>query len=100
MKNFPKMAERIKKARKEAGFTQQEMSEALHVSDKAISSYEVGRATPNVRTLQEISRVTHKPIRYFIEEENDEIVLQVKIKAIEKELEDIKQLLRKRGEAA
>jgi transcriptional regulator with XRE-family HTH domain len=100
MKKFPKLAERIKKARKEAGLTQQEMSKALQVSDKAISAYEVGRATPNVHTLKDISRVTHKPIRYFIDEENDEIVLQMKIQSIEKELDEIKQLLRKRGEAA
>jgi len=87
----------IKKARREVGLSQKEFADILHVSDKTVSSYEVGRATPSFDTIKKISRIVHKPITYFDEEASgDDLDLQIKIKVIEKELLEIKKLLKNR----
>lgn len=89
------IGDRIKKARKERGLSQKELGEALQLSDKAISSYEVGRAMPNIDVIKEIGRLTYKPIQYFIEDNDpDDLDLQMKLNSIERELLEIKQLLR------
>ena len=88
---------RIKKARKELGFSQKQLARRLRLSDKAISSYEVGRTTPSFATIKKISRVVHKPITYFDEDSNlNDLDLQIKIKTVEKELLEIKKLLKKK----
>lgn len=87
----------IKRARREIGLSQKEFAQHLEVSDKTVSSYEVGRATPSFDTIKRISRIVHKPISYFDEESNeDDIDLQIKIKIIERELLEIKKILLKK----
>lgn len=94
MKNKSVLAEKIKTARKSVGLSQRDMGKILKLSDKAVSSYEVGRAAPNLDALRQIAEVTHKPISYFVEETVDEeSLIEVKIKMIEKELSEIKELL-------
>ncbi len=88
---------RIKKARKELGISQKQLARRLRLSDKAISSYEVGRTTPSFDTIKKISKVVHKPITYFDEDTNsNDLDLQIKIKTVEKELLEIKRLLKKK----
>lgn len=88
------LATKLKVARQDAGLSQKDMGEALRLSDKAISSYEVGRAVPSIDTLKDISKVTHKPMSYFFDERDPEdFDLQIKIKTIEKELLEIKKIL-------
>ena len=84
---------RIKQARKDVGLSQKQLAATISVSDKAISSYEVGRATPPVDILREISAVTYKPVQYFLGEEFEEIDVELKIKKIEQELLELKKLL-------
>lgn len=91
------LAQKIKKARKEAGFSQKELANLLKLSDKAVSSYEVGRALPGLPTLKELSKITYKPITYFMNDgETTEETIQCKIQFIEKELAEIKALLKKK----
>lgn len=91
------LAKRIKKARKDRGLSQQDLAELLNITNKAISSYEVGRASPSIETLREISRITYRPISYFINEgDPDDITLQIKLKTIERELLEIKRILKKK----
>jgi transcriptional regulator with XRE-family HTH domain len=91
------IAEKIKRARKEAGLSQKDLALVLELSDKAVSSYEVGRATPSIQVLREISKVTYKPVGYFIDEaETDDVELHSKLQVIERELSEIKKLLAKR----
>ncbi len=95
-KNFT-IGQKIKRARQEVGLSQRELGSLLKLSDKAVSSYEVGRAIPPLGTLREISTVTYKPVTYFIgETESSEDALQVKIHSIELELAEIKQLLKEK----
>jgi transcriptional regulator with XRE-family HTH domain len=97
IKKSLKMGDKIKTARKQIGLSQKQLAEVLEVSDKAVSSYEVGRATPPLETLREISRITYKPVSYFINpEHSEEDDLESKIQIIEKELLAIKKLLQKK----
>ncbi len=88
---------RIKKARKEMGFSQKQLAGYLRVSDKAVSSYEIGRTTPSFETIKKIGKIVHKPINYFDKDSDPkDLDLQIKIKTIEKELLEIKKLLKKK----
>lgn len=91
------IGETIKKARKEIGMSQREFADVLEVSDKTVSSYEVGRAVPSFDMVRKMSKVLHKPISYFDDEDvSDDIDLQLRLNTIERELLEIKKLLKKR----
>jgi transcriptional regulator with XRE-family HTH domain len=97
-KHTPLVAKKIKKARKEAGFSQKELARKLKVSDKTVSAYEIGKITPNFTKMRQISKITHKSISYFDPGSGGQpIDLQLKIKIIEKELAAIKKILSSRG---
>ena len=77
--------------------SQRELSEALKVTDKAISSYEVGRTTPRFTQLNKISKILNKPIDYFSADSDfEELDLQIKIRDIERDLAEIKKILQQR----
>ena len=89
---------KIKTARKKSGYSQKQFGQIIGVSDKAVSAYEVGRATPPIETLQHISHATATPIVYFLEEEtSDEMEIEMRITKIERDLSEIKELLRKKN---
>lgn len=91
------LAERIKQARLEAGLSQKKLGQAIKLSDKAVSSYEVGRAVPSLDTLKEIGKFTHKPVGYFVDDgDHQDLDLQIRIKTIEKELLEIKKILQQK----
>ncbi len=48
--------EKLQELRKEKGFTQEELAEALYVSRTAVSKWESGRGYPNIGSLMDISR--------------------------------------------
>lgn len=87
------LARKIKEARIEANLSQLELSRALVVSEKSISSYEAGRTKPNIETLNKIAKKTNKPINYFTEDKNIETDLNIKLDMIQAELIKIKKLL-------
>lgn len=86
--------ELIKKARKGIGLSQKELAKALHVSDKAVSAYEVNRAAPPFETIKKISQITKKPITYF-DTGNDNLddTIATKLESVENELKEIRKLL-------
>ncbi len=47
-------AENFKKARTDAGFTQQQVADALCLDRSAIAHYESGKSMPNIRNLNKI----------------------------------------------
>ena len=88
------ISQKIKEARREARLSQKQLSEALLVSEKAISSYEAGRTIPSVKTLQRIAIKTNKPISYFTEESADlNVTITELLKSIDSQLAQIRQLL-------
>ncbi len=91
------IGERIKRAREEIGYSQRELGDALCLSDRTVSAYEVGRAQPSLKILQELGRVTHQPISYFLDEDQQiDFDLQLQIKKIEQELLEVKKLISKK----
>ncbi|PIR42877.1 hypothetical protein CO058_02165 [candidate division WWE3 bacterium CG_4_9_14_0_2_um_filter_35_11] len=92
------LARKIKEARLEANLSQIELSKALVVNEKSVSSYEAGRTKPNIETLNKIAKKTNKPLAYFTDDRNVEIDLDIKMNNIQAELEKIKEILKNRRE--
>lgn len=96
-KELRELAKRIKVAREYARLSQQELGDILGLSDKSISAYEKGRSIPPVEKLKKIAEATNRPLSYFTEEDEDEALIVAKLITVERELADIKKLLKKSG---
>lgn len=57
----------ISSLRKEKGYTQRQLAEALHVSDKAVSKWECGLGCPDVSLLGALSSVLGVNIEKILE---------------------------------
>ncbi len=90
--NFQMLADRIRIARKEATLSQIDLAQLVGVSDKAISSYEVGRAVPPLDILKKISVVTSKQMSFFFEEDPATRVVLQKVDKMIEELNNIKKI--------
>lgn len=86
----------IRKARKEVGLSQKDFAVILNVSDKTVSSYEVGRSVPSIQVLGQMSKIVQKPIGYFTGTMTEDMDLQLKLNKIEGELLEIKKILKSR----
>ena len=89
------LAEKIRIARKHARLSQAALGQYIGVSDKSISSYEKGRSVPPIEKLKKIAQITNHPVQYFTDENVDDSTIVSKLQTIEKELEEIKELLQK-----
>jgi transcriptional regulator with XRE-family HTH domain len=89
------LAKRIKSARESARLSQQELGNHIGVSDKSISAYEKGRSIPPVEKLQKIADLTAHPLTYFTDQNANEALITSKLATVEKELAEIKKLLKK-----
>ncbi len=76
---------KIKKARKEKGYTQQQLAKSLGVTWEMISRYENGRSSAREH-LEKIAKITKKPVGFFYSESNDA-----------KNIDRLAEELRKRG---
>ncbi len=84
---------KIKDARESQRISQKELAKLLKISDKAISSYEVGRTSPSIETLEKLSTIVQKPLSYFSQKTTSDTI-QEKLARIEKELQEVKDLLK------
>ena len=91
-----KVAKKIKKSRLEIALSQGELAEAIGISDRTVSAYEIGRITPPIAVLKKISNLVGKPISYFVEENSPDYLIETKLKRIEEELEEVKKLVVKK----
>jgi len=89
------LANRIRTARENAHLSQQTLGETIGVSDKSISAYEKGRSQPPLKKLQKIADATNHPITYFTQEDNADIAITAKLQSIERELAEVKRLLKR-----
>ena len=88
------LGERIRQARKMKNLSQIELAMEIGISDKAISSYEVGRAVPPLDILQRLSVSLNKPISYFFNEQDDrQMSLAQKVDQMIRDLNEIKELV-------
>lgn len=90
-----RLAKRIREARENARLSQQELGESIGLSDKSISAYEKGRSQPPLENLRKIADATSYPLTYFTQENNDEVTIASKLASIERELAEVKRLLKK-----
>lgn len=64
------LGEKIKKARKEAGMSQEQLAEKLLVSRSAIAKWETDKGLPDVQNLKSISSVLGITVDYLLDEDN------------------------------
>lgn len=88
------VGKKIKDARKFKRITQEDLADAIGVSDKSISAYESNRARPPLHVLEKIALATGKPLHFFVEETVESSVLS-KLKEVEEQFKEIKKLLKK-----
>src|SRR5690625_3923756 len=62
------LAEKLKKARKEAGLTQEELAERMNVSRSAVAKWETDKGMPDIENLRLISSMIDVSIDYLLEE--------------------------------
>lgn len=89
------LAQRIRKARKETRLSQRALGVGIGVSDKTISSYEQSRSVPPFARLRKIAAYTNRPITYFTEERSEKALITTKLSSIERELAEVKRLLKR-----
>ena len=94
-KELSLIAKRLREARVNARISQLEMGKAIGVSDKSISAYEQDRAVPPLNKLKQIADMTHQSLNYFTDQDYDQTNLEAKLKALEKELAEVRKLLKK-----
>jgi transcriptional regulator with XRE-family HTH domain len=94
-KSLSELAQRIRSARDNAHLSQHELGNSIGLSDKSISAYEKGRSQPPLENLRKIAQATNYPLTYFTQEETNEIAIATKLLSIERELAEVKRLLKK-----
>lgn len=52
-----RFSQNLRRARKAAGLTQQQLADRLHVTRQSVSSWELGRTEPDLQTLTELAEV-------------------------------------------
>lgn len=87
-----KIGEKIRRARKIKAITQENLANAIGVSDKSVSAYESERVSPPLKVLEKIAEQTDQSLAFFLEE-NIENSIMNKLKEVEKQLSEIKILL-------
>jgi len=87
-------ADRLKKAREEAGLSQRELGLLIGLSDKSISAYEQERVLPPFDIVPKLAKQLNKPIAYFIEEEEPLDFISIRLIQIEREIEEFQNLLK------
>lgn len=64
-------AEKVKKSRLEAGFTQKQLADEIKVSARAVRSYESGALNPRQGTIFLIAKALKVSIKYLTDEDCD-----------------------------
>lgn len=62
----------LKELRINAGFTQKELADKLHMTPQAVSRYEQGLVEPNLDTIKEIAKVFNVSTDYLLNLENND----------------------------
>ncbi len=70
------LGERIRKARQEAGVSQQILADFISSTQNAISQYESGTRSVSLETLVSIARQLEKPLSYFLDCHEDLVVVK------------------------
>lgn len=74
------ISEKIRKARKSSGYSQEQFAEKLCVSRQAVTKWETGKGIPDIDNLKSISALLNVSIDYLIDDGNDFIQNGIKEK--------------------
>ena len=61
------LGEKLRSARKNAGLTQEQLSEKLLVSRQAITKWEAGKGMPDIENLKQLSKLLNISIDYLLD---------------------------------
>lgn len=87
------VAERIRCARKDLNYTQEQIANALKVPYNTYREWEYGRNLPSLYTLQDLSELTGHPIMWFVSlEEDTETVLATALVKAERSAHELETL--------
>lgn len=67
------IGKKIKKLRLERNMSQEKLAKMLGISRESISQYENNKIIPPVNVLEQIAEVFNVPVKYFFEEETEEV---------------------------
>lgn len=65
-------SEKLKRLRKERGYTQQELAEKLNVSASTVGMYEQGRRKPDQDILYRMGKVLNVSVDYLLSQDEEE----------------------------
>ncbi len=85
------LAERLRQAREMERMNVSQFGRLVGIESRTISAYEHKKSRPSVEQLVRIAQVTHKPLRFFVEEDTDQVMLEVKYKDMERNLAKMNQ---------
>ena len=83
------LGKRIKQIRKNAGFTQEKLSELIGIETGSLSTIESGRSFPSLVTLEKISQILNVEMKAFFDYDTDMSIKDMK-KVIIKNIDKIK----------
>lgn len=63
------LSDTLRRLRLEAGYTQQNVADALNINRSTYSYYETGKTTPDIQTLKALSRIFSVKPEIFLEDE-------------------------------
>ncbi|WP_159459751.1 helix-turn-helix transcriptional regulator [Scatolibacter rhodanostii] len=59
----------LRKLRLKAGYTQQNLADALNINRSTYTYYETGKTTPDIHTLKSLAQILDVPVHSLLEEE-------------------------------
>ena len=63
------LGEKLKSARKNIGFTQEQLAERLLVSRQAVTKWEADKGTPDIENLKRLSKCLDVSVDYLLDNE-------------------------------
>ena len=84
------LGKRIKQIRKNAGFTQEKLSELIGIETGSLSTIESGRSFPSLVTLEKISHILNVEMKAFFDYDTSITIKDMK-KIIVKNIDKIKE---------
>ena len=84
------LGKRIKQIRKNAGFTQERLSELIGIETGSLSTIESGRSFPSLVTLEKISQILNVEMKAFFDYDTSITIKDMK-KIIVKNIDKIKE---------
>ncbi len=77
------IGERIKEARKRAGFTQKELANQIEAATGTVQQYELGKRQPRLEQLQAIATALGVSVGHLLGQESERVIIPGRLKFVE-----------------